>query len=63
MNYKKYITKIKHIKFLMNSKGFNQFKSFINQKGPSSGGKNILPLVLGFGLLWLAQSSIYYGNY
>ncbi len=47
----------------MNSKGFNQFKSFINQKGQSSGGKNFLPLVLGFGLLWLAQSSIYYGNY
>ncbi len=47
----------------MNSKGFNQFKSFINQKGPSSGGKNILPIVLGFGLLWLAQSSIYYGSF
>lgn len=46
----------------MNSKGFNQFKSFVNQGGSSSGGKNFLPLVLGFGLLWLAQSSIYYGN-
>jgi len=44
----------------MNSKGFNQFKSFVNQGGSSSGGKGFLPLVLGFGLLWLAQSSIYY---
>lgn len=45
----------------MNSKGFNQFKSFVNQGGSSSGGKSFVPLVLGFGLLWLAQSSIYYG--
>lgn len=47
----------------MNSKGFNQFKSFVNQGGSSSGGKGLLPLVLGVGLLWLAQSSIYYGCY
>lgn len=48
----------------MNSKGFNQFRSFINQTGsPGAGGKSFLPLVLGFGLLWLAQSSIYYGKY
>jgi len=45
----------------MNSKGFNQFKSFVNQGSSGSGGKAFLPLVLGFGLLWLAQSSIYYG--
>jgi hypothetical protein len=41
----------------MNSKGFNQFKSYAS----SSGGKGLLPLAFGLGLLWLAQSSIYYG--
>jgi hypothetical protein len=45
----------------MNNKGFNQFKSFMNKGASSAGGKGFLPLVLGFGLLWLAQSSIYYG--
>ena len=44
-------------KIIMNSKGFNQFKSYAS----SSGGKGLLPLAFGLGFLWLAQSSIYYG--
>ncbi len=42
----------------MNSKGFNQFKSYAS----ASGGKGLLPLAFGLGFLWLAQSSIYYGT-
>lgn len=46
----------------MNSKHFNQFKSFVNQPGAGSGGsKGLFPILVGLGLLWLAKSSIYYG--
>lgn len=44
----------------MNSKGFNQFKSFVNAPGGTGGKKGIVPIVLGLGLLWLANQSIYY---
>ena len=48
----------------MNNKGFNQFKSFVNQGASSAGGgKGLLPLAFGLGLLWLANSSIYYGTF
>ena len=45
----------------MNNKQFNQFKSFVNQSG-SAGGRGLLPILLGLGLVWLAKSSIYYGS-
>ena len=47
----------------MNSKGFNQFKSFVNAPGGTGGKKGIIPIVLGLGLLWLANQSIYYGTF
>jgi hypothetical protein len=46
----------------MNSKQFNQFKSYVNQPGSSAGGRGLLPILMGLGLIWLAKSSIYYGK-
>ncbi len=45
----------------MSNKQFNQFKSFVNSSGMGRG-KGLLPIFVGLGLLWLAKSSIYYGN-
>jgi hypothetical protein len=61
---KLYIQSQKKSKNIMSSKGFNQFKNFLNQKTSSSGGfRGFLSIAFGFGLFFLAQSSIYYGTF
>jgi len=47
----------------MNNKNFNQLKSFLNSSKGSTGQKGLIPIVLGLGLLWLANQSIYYGKF
>jgi hypothetical protein len=61
---KLYIQSQKKSKIIMSNKGFNQFKNFVNQGASSSGGfRSLLPIAFGVGLFFLAQSSIYYGNF
>jgi hypothetical protein len=48
----------------MNNKHFNQFKSFVNQQGGSSGNPGArIPLIVGGILFYLATQSIYYGTF